>query len=181
MLPVPAEDYPALAREADWGFVRAQFALCGPLPLAHLISNVNLVPFVGDSCVVIHVHPGRWEMPGGTLEPGEPYLETLRRELLEEAGARLLTFTPLGAWRCQSAAAEPFRPHVPHPEFYRLVGWGAVELIGVPHNPPDAEQVLSVELVTPDEAGRRFRASARPDLADLYLLAAAARAATAPR
>lgn len=179
MLPVPTDRYPHLSQEADWGFARVQFALCGPLPPAPLISNVNLVPFIGDSCVVIHVHPGRWEIPGGTSEPGEPYLDTLRRELLEEAGARLLTFTPLGAWRCLSAEAAPFRPHMPHPEFYRLVGWGAVELVGVPHNPPDAEQVLSVELVTPEEAGRRFRASQRPDLADLYRLAADARAAAA--
>src|SRR5215203_623778 len=123
MLPVPGDRYPALAREADWGFARVQFGLCGPLPPAHLISNVNLVPFVGAACVVIHVHPGRWEMPGGTVEPGEPYIDTLRRELLEEAGACLLTFTPLGAWRCLSPAAAPFRPHMPHPEFYRLVGW----------------------------------------------------------
>jgi 8-oxo-dGTP diphosphatase len=154
--------------------MRAQFENLDMLP-PHLISNVNVVPYVGDQWLVIRLENGNWEIPGGTLEPDESYLDAARRELLEEAGARLLTFQIFGAWKCISEAPKPYRPHLPHPEFYRLVGYGEVELVGLPLNPSDAEQVASVELVTLDEAARRYRSVGRDDLAELYLLAAAMR------
>jgi 8-oxo-dGTP diphosphatase len=154
--------------------MRAQFENLD-MPPPHLISNVNVVPYVGDQWLVIRLENGNWEIPGGTLEPDESYLDAARRELLEEAGARLLTFQIFGAWKCISEAPKPYRPHLPHPEFYRLVGYGEVELVGLPLNPSDAEQVASVELVTLDEAARRYRSVGRDDLAELYLLAAAMR------
>ena len=111
-------------------------------------------------------------MPGGTLEPGESYSNAISRELIEEAGARLITFEPFGAWHCFSTAPKPHRPHLPHPEFYRLVGYGAVEVIGSPENPEDGEQVASVVFVTIEEASQRFRSINRFELAELYQLTA---------
>lgn len=161
----------------EWGPIHASFEYLEAAPPEHLISNINVIPYVGDHWVIIRLTNGNWEMAGGTREPDEPYLETAQRELLEEAGAKLLSFQPLGAWNCRSEAAKPYRPHLPHPTFYRFVGYGEVELVEKPSNPADAEQVASVELVFVDEAARRFRSIGRDDLAELYLFAAAVREA----
>jgi 8-oxo-dGTP diphosphatase len=39
---------------------------------------------------------GRWELPGGRVEPGESEVEALRRECLEELGARVRVAQRLG-------------------------------------------------------------------------------------
>ena len=147
------------------------------MPPLNLISNVNLVPFKADRWLVLRLQTGEWEIPGGTLEPGESYSDAIRRELIEEAGARLITFELLGAWHCFSTASKPYRPHLPHPEFYRLVGYGAVEIIGNPENPEGGEQVASVEFVTIEEAVKRFSDINRFELAELYRLAVRVREA----
>lgn len=148
-----------------------QFALCDSPPPDALVSNVNIVPLIGDRCLVLLFANGDWEIPGGTLEPGETYLEAIQRELMEEAGARLLTFNVFGAWQCHSSMTEPYRSHLPHPDFYRVAGYGQVETVGPPSNPDGGEQVAAVECVSLDEAVRIFKQNDRPDLADLYKLA----------
>lgn len=152
--------------------VEMQFELWETPPQDDLISNVNLVPYVSDKWLIIQVDHYYWELPGGTREPDEPHAETLKRELLEEAGVRLKSINALGAWRCHSMAAQPYRPHLPHPDFYRYVSYGEVEIVGKPLNPGNAEQVTLVELVTLDEAIHRFKSIGRDDFAELYALTA---------
>jgi 8-oxo-dGTP diphosphatase len=171
--PLP-EDYPNLFRAVTWGAISYRFQVCAFPPPVESISNVNLVPFAGEQVLMIRLQDGRWEIPGGTLEPGESYVDALRRELLEEAGACLLEFNLFGARHCRSLA-KSYRLHLPHPEFYRVVGWGEVEVIGVPQNPKDGEQVVAVDCGCVEEASQRFYKDGRPELAELYRLAAAMR------
>lgn len=156
----------------EWGPIHAQFESLDAPPPEHLISNINVLGHVGDQWVIIRLADGSWEITGGTLEPGESYLEAAQREMLEEAGAKLLNLHIVGAWKCRSEAPKPYRPHLPHPDFYRLLCYGEVELAAQPSNPPDAEQVASIELASLDEVARRLRSIGRDDLAESYLFAA---------
>ena len=167
-------DYSHLFQETIWpgGPTQVRFELRETPPLANLIANVNIVPRVGDAWLIIKLADGSWEIPGGTLEPGETYIGAARRELLEEAGAQLVSFQLFGAWHCYSQAAHPYRPHLPFPEFYRVVGVGEIELIQQPENPVGGEQVVQVELVSIETTVNRFTAIGRRDLAELYQLAA---------
>ncbi len=178
---ISTKDYPYLAQVRTGDRQRWQFELRAAPPPANLISNVYAVSFIGTQCLLIRMlHRQRevWDLTGGTLEPGETYLDAIRRELLEEAGAHLLTYKPFGAWHCWSSTPAPYRPHLPHPESYRVVGYGEAALVGAPTNHPDGEQVIEVACVPVEEAVRRLRTSwpNLPELAELYRLAAALRA-----
>jgi len=172
---VQASDYPHLFGDAHWGALRCRFELCDSAPVATETSNVNIVPYVGNTWLMMRLASGEWDVPGGTLEPGEGVLDTLRRELMEEAGAKLIGFHPFGFWRCHSSAAAAYRPHLPHPDSYRLVGYGEVTVVGKPLNPEGAEQVVEVVCTSLDEVCQRFLSAGRDDLADLYRLAARVR------
>lgn len=146
-------------------------------PPDELVSNIHLVPFVGEQCVLIDVDWGeagfsRYAMPGGTLEPGETWREAAERELMEEAGARVLSIFPFAALRGHSTAPEPWRPHLPHPDFIFILGWAEVELVCEPLNPDDGEHVVDVICTDVDDACRRFATCDEFSNADLYRLAA---------
>ncbi|MFC0329667.1 NUDIX hydrolase [Paenibacillus sepulcri] len=161
---------PTLSGWIDWDIVKSRFTVESPTDES-LISNISIIPTVGNRYVMIQSDNGRWELPGGTLEPNEHYREALRREVQEELGANLLDYEIFGHFKCRSFAENPFRAHIPHPHFIRLVGYGEVELVGKPLNPPDAEQIAVVDVVEIEEAVRRLEASDRHDIAELYKLA----------
>lgn len=165
------QEFPTLTDVIDWGPVRSNFTITDKITNLSLVSNVSIIPCVGDHYVMIQLENGKWELPGGTLEPGEHYLDGLRREVMEEVGAELLDYRLIGEFFCESNAEQPFRPHIPHPLFIRLLGYGEVRLVRKPLNPEDGEQVTAVEVVDIAEAVRRFQSIERHDIAEMYKLA----------
>jgi hypothetical protein len=90
---------------------------------------------------------------------------------MEEAGAQLVSFEVIGAWHCFSLASQPYRPHLPFPEYYRVVGCGDVTLVGAPLNPPDGETIAKIDCAPLATIVDHFLSSERFDLAELYQLA----------
>lgn len=170
----PTGRFPNLFREVYWpgGQTLVRFELFAEAePPDELISNVNLVAKCALGWLMLCLVDGSWEIPDGTLEPGESYRETIRRELREEAGAEIQSCGLFGGWRCRSHAENPYRPHLPFPEYYRVVALGEVLLRGMSGNPSSGEYVVAVECVTLEKAVRRFWDQGRDELAELYALA----------
>jgi len=62
-----------------------------------LCTQVYGICFCGDQMIV--GYGGRkegWGMIGGTIEPGEAFEETLKREIQEESNMEVLAFAPIG-------------------------------------------------------------------------------------
>jgi 8-oxo-dGTP pyrophosphatase MutT (NUDIX family) len=163
-------NYPTLNRPITSGTVSRVFVL-NPQFDGALVGNVSIVPTVGDQYVVMKLSNGNWELAGGTLEPGESYLECLRREVMEELGAELINYRIFGHFDCINHAAEPYRPHLPFPKFVRIIGTGEVKVVSNPLNPEGGEEVVAVEVVDIEEAVRRYTEIGRLDIAELYWLA----------
>lgn len=113
------ERFPELFAPAFWEWGDLDVRFTTEQPPDELVSNVHVVGRTEDGVVVCANDLGWRFLPGGTREPDEPVHETARRELLEEAGARITgPLTWIGAHRADHRRPEPFRPHLPHPVSY---------------------------------------------------------------
>lgn len=115
------------------------------LDVIHHPGSSAIVPLLPDDQVVMikqYRHSLRqflWEIPAGTLDPGENPLECARRELIEEAGYQANHF-------------EKLTEIVPAPGYTdeRIHIFLATDLAPVPQN-LDKDEVLEVALLPLDE------------------------------
>lgn len=124
------------------------------------VARVLLVPFVQKRVMVLRLADG-FSLVGGTLEPAEHWSITATRELMEEAGARLLpspadlpVLHPFGIMRCHSHEPRPYLPHQPHPDHLRITAWCEVQQVRAPTIPDGGEVVEEVLVLPVEEACR---------------------------
>lgn len=99
---------------------------------------------------------GSWELPGGTVEPGEPPEETAVREVAEETGLAVRVTGERGGHSWDDVAGGPMRIHatvyeiaedapgdvVLNPDEHDEFGWYAPEEAARLDLPPHFRQVL---------------------------------------
>lgn len=167
-----AERFPELFLPAyvDYADTDVTFAV-GPQP-DQLISRIHCVAVDPRSQVIVCRSIQQWRfLPGGTREPGEAIIETVRRELLEEAGAKI-TGEPLifAAQISRSRRQQPYRPHLPHPLSHWAFAVVRAEVVQPPTNPEDGEEVIEVRSMAVPQAAR-WLAVHDPVCADVVRLA----------
>jgi 8-oxo-dGTP diphosphatase len=154
-----AARHPLLFAPQTWRFGGIEALFSVEPPPDELVTNVHVIGFVGDRLVVCRDERPVWFLPGGTRDAGESVRRCADRELMEEAGARLVgPLRGLGAHHLLSGLPGPRPPHHPHPETAWLWCAAEVELVGPPTVPEGGERVVEVRLAEPAEAARLLRA-----------------------
>lgn len=171
-----ATRFPRLFAQARVDYANCDLGFTtGPVPET-LVSRLHLVAATPHGTVVVCRSIQGWRfLPGGTREPGETLAELARRELWEEAGARVTGGIELfAAHVADSREAGPYRPHLPHPRAYWAYAVTRAEVVGPPANPADGEQVIEVRALPPAEAAAYIEVH-DPMHADVVRLARAMR------
>jgi len=158
--------FPSLQGKLRNGY--AEFAPFDGDLVDQLCTSSYVIPFVSDTeCLVTCRANGQWVLPGGTLEPGENWVETGKRELMEETGSLINQIYPVGMYHCVSQAKSPPKPHLPHPEHVRVVSWAIAEQVKRPSDPDMNSKIVDVRVVHFKEAKSLFGPTS-PDFGDLY-------------
>ena len=91
--------------------------LCSETPPAHLVSSVRAVVFQEGHVLVMRNLDNTHIIPGGRVEEGETFEETLRRELLEEAGVEIEVMGQVGLVHLKHTTPKPKDHPYPYPDF----------------------------------------------------------------
>ena len=107
--------------KAKWG-LQIELDISGYLsaesPPQDLVSSVRGIVFREDQVLVMENLDGTHILPGGRVEQGETHEETLRRELLEEAGVYIAIGDQVGFVHLRHMTPKPKgHPH-PYPDFF---------------------------------------------------------------
>ena len=87
-------------------------------PPRDLVSSIRAVVLRGDHVLVMRNLDSTHILPGGRVERGETFEETLRRELLEEAGVEIEVMGQIGFAHLKHMTPRPEVYPYPYPDFF---------------------------------------------------------------
>jgi 8-oxo-dGTP diphosphatase len=149
-----AAAFPALFASSYVDYADCQLGfITGPAP-EQLVARLHLVARTPQGRIIVCRSIQGWRfLPGGTREDGETLLELARRELTEEAGARLTgSLAVFASHVADSLRDRPYRPHLPHPRAYWAYALTEAEVVQQPTNPHHGEHVVEVLTLPPADA-----------------------------
>lgn len=119
---------PVAVEDEVWGApgspipLRLSWYLTPDQPSAALVTSVRAIVLRNDTVLVLREPDGRpYIVPGGHCEDGESHEETVRREVLEEAGWALGPLTPLGCYNLHNLGPEPIGNRYPYPDSFHTI------------------------------------------------------------
>lgn len=101
--------------------LRLQAFITTELPPLEYVTSVRAVLLSAQGCAVLSNVDGRHVLPGGRRDGDEPIEQTLRRELMEEAGCTLTTISALGVLHFRHLTPKPADYRYPYPDFMHIV------------------------------------------------------------
>lgn len=146
---------PDATASTRWGASLIQMAafVHPVLPPDPSVSSVRAVLVREDAIAVMHNRDGAHPVPGGRREPGETLLDTLRREIMEEAGCVIDEPILLGFIHHRHLTPRPENYPYPYPDFCHVVYAARVRDVRTAVDPDGWEE--RVEFVSWEEAARR--------------------------
>ena len=102
--------------------LRLSWYLTPDAPPHPLVTSVRAIVLRDDTVLVLREPDGRpYIVPGGHCEAGESHEETVRREVLEEAGWALGSLAPLGCYNLHNLGPEPTGNRYPYPDSFHTI------------------------------------------------------------
>lgn len=113
------------------------------LPIQHC-TQVYGVCFYQDLIVLAKTIKETWVLPGGSIEPGETFEQTLHREVREESNMKVLSYQPIGFQKVWSSTQAPI---------YQLRYYCQVEPFGPFEQDlaADGGDIVSIWQIVPDQ------------------------------
>ena len=117
---------PAVEESAVWRdgqmFLSIRTYLGSKSPPLEYVTSVRCVLLHKEAVLVVHSTDGTYHiLPGGRREDNESVKETLRREVLEEAGWTIKGESLLGFMHFHHLSPKPEGYTYPYPDFFQLV------------------------------------------------------------
>ncbi|MBM3934790.1 MAG: NUDIX domain-containing protein [SAR202 cluster bacterium] len=125
---------------------RRRFVPDGRAAPKELVTSARAVVLKGDTVLVSTNKDDRHLLPGGRVEPGETYEETVRRELLEEAGVEVRPLRQVGIVHLHHTSPKPSNYKYIYPDFLWAV-YHAEHVRDVPEAKVPDDYEISSELV----------------------------------